>query len=413
MPDGAPPTPAGLRDPTALRDLDDHVRRALALVAPLGSETVPLARGLDRVLAQDVVARVASPPFDNSAMDGYAVRAQDVSRAGASSPVTLLVAGETAAGAPPGELPEGSAWRIMTGAPLPSGADAVVPVELTDGGLARVAVAGAVEAGRHVRRVGEDCGAGDLVLHAGQILSAVRLAAAAAAGVGEVSVAARPRVAVLATGDELVTPGEPLAPGQIPDSNATLLAGLIAQAGADPTVLDRVGDTPDHLLARLSGVGADLIVTTGGVSVGAYDVVKAALADRGVEFARVAMQPGKPQGLGVVDGTPVACLPGNPVSVLVSFAMIVRPMIDRLAGVRDPAAHERAVVAAGWRTPPQRRQLMPVRFMDTGAVAPATPGGSGSHLVASLAQATALADVPADVDEVPAGATVRIVRWSR
>ncbi|WP_084038005.1 gephyrin-like molybdotransferase Glp [Demequina sp. NBRC 110053] len=395
-----------------MRELDDHAAHALTLVSPLAPVTVPISAALGALVADDCLARTASPPFDNSAMDGYALRAADVAGASEGAPVTLPVAGETAAGAAHGRVPPGTAWRIMTGAPLPAGADAVVQVEATDGGVDAVAVRSPVEAGRHVRLAGEDCREGDLVVPAGARLTAVRLAALAAAGVAEVSVAPRPRVAVLATGDELVAPGEALGPGQIHDSNATLLAGLVAEAGADAVVLERVRDEPSALLARLDDVHVDLIVTTGGVSVGAYDVVKAALADRGVDFVTVAMQPGKPQGLGSVDGTPIACLPGNPVSVLVSFATIVAPMIRRLRGVDRGSPAQASVVAEGWRTPPGRRQFMPVRFVSGGEVAPATAGGSGSHLVASLAVADALADIPAAVSEVVAGDTVRIVRWS-
>ncbi|WP_234988007.1 gephyrin-like molybdotransferase Glp [Demequina sp. NBRC 110056] len=396
-----------------MRDLDDHVAHALTLVAPLAPRTMALAAAHGAVTAADHVALSDSPPFDNSAMDGYAVRAADARAASERRPVALTVAGETAAGAAPAVLPEGRAWRIMTGAPLPDGADAVIPVELTDGGLERVVVLRAVEPGRHVRRAGEDCRAGDIVVPAGVELTAARLASLAAAGVGEVATLGAPTVAVLATGDELVDPGAPLGPGQIHDSNAILLTGLVREAGAAPVVLDRVPDEPAALLERLADVDADLLVTTGGVSVGAYDVVKAALAPRGIAFVKVAMQPGKPQGLGMLDGTPIACLPGNPVSVLVSFATIVAPMIRRLRGVTAEPETETAVVAAGWRTPPERRQLMPVRFVSPGHVEPATAGGSGSHLVASLASAEALADVPVAVAEVQAGDTVSIVRWSR
>jgi molybdopterin molybdotransferase len=251
-----------------------------------------------------------------------------------------------------------------------------------------------------------------VVVRRGDVLTATRIAALAAVGLSELDTVRTPRVAVLATGDELVDAGAALGPGQIHDSNAVLLEGLVREAGAEPVVLARVGDRPHELLQRLNGVDADLIVTTGGVSVGAYDVVKAALADRGVEFVPIAMQPGKPQGLGRFEGTPIACLPGNPVSVLVSFAVIVAPMIRRLRGLETADAPETAVVESGWRTPPGRRQFMPVRFVAPGVVAPATAGGAGSHLIASLAHAQALADVDAGVNQVDAGATVRIVRWN-
>ncbi|GIG55053.1 molybdopterin molybdotransferase MoeA [Demequina activiva] len=394
-----------------MREVDAHVAEATALVSTLAPVTLPLREAFGTVAASDQEAQVPSPPFDNSAMDGYAVRAAEVVGATAAHPVRLPVAGESAAGAAPATLPPASAWRIMTGAPVPVGADAIVPVEHTDGALDTVSVLAASESGRHVRRAGEDALPGDVVLSRGEVLTATRIAALAAVGVAQVPTVSAPRVAVLATGDELVDAGARLGPGQIHDSNAVLLEGLVREAGAVPVLLERVGDRPEQLLERLSGVDADLIVTTGGVSVGAYDVVKAALADRGVEFSAVAMQPGKPQGLGRFEGTPIACLPGNPVSVLVSFAVIVAPMIRRLRGLDTADAGETAVAASGWRTPQGRRQFMPVRFVSRGTVAPATAGGSGSHLIASLARAQALADVAAGVDQVEPGATVRIVRW--
>lgn len=396
-----------------MRDVDAHVALALGLVDPLPAVAVPLLDAIGSVTAADHRALVASPPFDNSAMDGYAVRAADVARASRRAPAEMPVAGESAAGAPPATLPAASAWRIMTGAPVPVGADAIVPVEDTDGGVETVEIRAAVDPGRHVRRAGGDAQVGDVIVAAGVDVTPARLAALAAVGLDAVVVTRAPRVAILATGDELVHPGQPLEPGRIYDSNAVLLEGLVRAAGAQPLPLARVGDRPDDLIATLDGLEADLIVTTGGVSVGAYDVVKAALSDRGVDFARVAMQPGKPQGLGRFDGTPIACLPGNPVSVLVSFAVVVAPMVRRLRSAPPLEAHETAVVSEGWRTSPGRRQFMPVRWTGPGSVAPATAGGSGSHLIASLAQAQALADVDAAVDEVSAGDTVRIVRWDR
>lgn len=400
-----------------VRDLESHVEQALALVAPLDAQERALAAALGLTAARDHAARHSSPPFENSAMDGYAVRSVDVQRATADAPARLTVAGETAAGGPPGDVPAGASWRIMTGAPMPAGADTVVPVELTDGGLDEVELREAVEKGRHVRGAGEDALPGDVIVRAGQVLTAARLGALAAVGVGTVDVVRPARVAVIATGDELVEATGSLGPGQIHDSNSVLVAGLVREVGADPVVVERVGDRSEELLARLADVEVDLIITTGGVSVGAYDVVKAALAREGVEFVQVAMQPGKPQGLGTVHGTPIVCLPGNPVSVLVSFAAIVAPMLSRLAGAHrgsmSGAAPAAATAGQGWRTPRGRRQFMPVRFTAPDTVVPATRGGSGSHLIAGLAAAEALADVPAETDSVAAGDTVSIVRWSR
>lgn len=395
-----------------MRDLETHVTRALALVAPAQPQLRPLADALGLTASRDHAAVHPSPPFDNSAMDGYAVVSDDLAAATADAPVRLPIAGETAAGAAPGAVAVGSAWRIMTGAPMPDGADAVVQVESTDGGLVQVEVVSAVPPGRHVRRAGEDALPGDVIVRSGQRFTAARLAALAAVGVADVDVVRPTRVAIIATGDELVDPGRPLGPGQIHDSNSVLLAGLVREAGAEAWVTERVGDRSEALWERLRGLEADLIITTGGVSVGAYDVVKAALSGPDVEFVQVAMQPGKPQGLGVVNGTPIVCLPGNPVSVLVSFATIVAPMLARFRGASAVPLAVTATVADGWSSPRGRRQFMPVRFTAPGRVVPGTTGGSGSHLIASLAAAEALADVPAGVERVDAGDTVTIVRWN-
>lgn len=392
-----------------MRDVDAHVAAARALVSPLPIELVPLADALGRVLAEDLVARWPSPPFTNSAMDGYALRRADALGASPGSPASLVLVGESAAGRPfDGALEPGQAARIMTGAVLPDGADAVVPVELASDDGALVAVREEPQPGAHIRREGEDIPAGAVALAAGTVLTPARLAAAASVGHASVPVRRRARVAILATGDELVAPGVEPGAGQIADSNSVVLAGLVREAGAEPVLAPRATDDPELLLDALTGLEADLIVTTGGVSQGAYDVVKLALADRGVEFLPVAMQPGKPQGLGVLAGVPIACLPGNPVSVLVSFAAFVRPMLRVLGGEAEPQRRA-AVVVEGWRSPVGRRQFMPVRWLRDGEVVPATAGGSGSHLVARLAAAEGLAVVPAEVEEVRVGDTVEIM----
>jgi molybdopterin molybdotransferase len=309
----------------------------------------------------------------------------------------------------------------MTGAPVPPGADAVVPVEVTDAGTVAVEIRQAAPVGAHVRRAGEDAVAGDLVVAAGTLLGPAHVSALASVSAATVRVHRRPRVAVVSTGDELVPPGTPLGRGQIPDSNSWLLAAAVREAGGDPVRLGPVGDDPAalrELLDELDG-SVDAVVTSGGVSVGAFDVVKAALRDEpGVEFVPVAVQPGKPQGLGrLPGGTPVFALPGNPVSSFASFEMFVRPALLRMRGLADV---QRPTVVSpsgdGWRTPPGRAQLMPVRWVPaTGAgpgtvVVPATAGGSGSHLVARLALAEGLAVIPADVDEVAAGDLLTILK---
>ncbi|WP_028045961.1 gephyrin-like molybdotransferase Glp [Cellulomonas sp. URHE0023] len=396
-----------------MRPLDEHRAAALALAAPLAPEE----RGLDEldgmVLAQDVRSEDLLPRWDNSAMDGYAARAADVTPG-----VVLQVVADLAAGS--GDEPvvrPGTVARIMTGAPLPQGADAVVPVEDTDGGTETVTIHEVPATGAHIRRAGEDAVPGDLVVAAGTALGPAHIAAIASVGRATALVHRRPRVAVVSTGDELVPPGTPLMRGQLPDSNSWLLAAAVREAGGEPRRLGPVADDPKALHALLVGLeDVDLVLTSGGVSMGAYDVVKAALADEaGVEFVRVAVQPGKPQGLGrLPNGTPIVTLPGNPVSSFVSFELFVRPALRRMAGHVDV---ERPTVTAtsddAWSTPPERAQVMPVRFVSDGGdphVVRATGRGSGSHLVARLALAEGLAVIPASVDSVSAGDRINVLR---
>ncbi len=427
-----------------MRTLDEHRAAALALAAPLPEVVVGLDAALGAVLAQDVRTSERLPRWDNSAMDGYAVRADDVRDATAGAPVTLRVVADLPAGTSgTPTVGPGTAARIMTGAPVPPGADTVVPVEDTDAGTVTVQVRAAKAIGSHVRRAGEDASPGDLVVAAGTLLGPAHVAAVASVGVADVPVHRRPRVAVVSTGDELVPPGTPLAHGQIPDSNSWLLAAAVRDAGGEPVRLGPVGDDPDALRDLLRGLDddtdVDAVVTSGGVSVGAFDVVKAALRDEpGVDFLPVAVQPGKPQGLGrLPGGTPVFALPGNPVSSFVSFEVFVRPALLRMRGLADvERPTTTAVVDDGWRTPPGRAQVMPVRFVrpyvardDRGTAGPAslatspgtadarpphvvraTAGGSGSHLVARLAVAEGLAVVPAEIEQVAPGDRVTVLR---
>lgn len=402
-----------------MRTVLEHQAAALGLVGPLPRVAVPLADAAGQVLADDLIAVGPIPPWDNSAMDGYAVRVADLARADDAHPTTLAVAGDLPAGsAATPEVRPGTAVRIMTGAPVPPGADAVVPVELTDGGVDVVRVRSAPDPGAHIRRVGEDVRAGDVVLRAGTLLGARQIGAAAAVGAAAVVVHRRPLVAVLSTGSELVRPGAPAARGQIPDSNSYLLAAAVEGAGCGVVRLDAVPDDPSSLRACLAALDGsfDAVVTSGGVSVGAYDVVKEVLGGWGeVEFVSVAMQPGKPQGLGrLPTGTPVFCLPGNPVSVFVSFEVFVRPALRRMRGLAEVGRPlVRAVVTDGWRTPIDRAQYMPVVLeeVDSGWRARrAVRGGSGSHLVTGLARSDGLAVVPADVDEIRPGDTVNVLR---
>ena len=432
--------------------LEDYVSQVLEALSPLEGGRVPLGRAHGRVLAEDVTAAVPVPPWTNSAMDGYAVRAKDTTGACPLTPVVLPVSGDVPAGAAPRPLAEGTAQRIMTGAMLPEGADAVVKVEDTDQAPGphplpeRVEIRAAVPPGLSVRRAGEDVAAGDPVMAAGTRLSAAAISALASVGLGSVLVRPQVRVAVVSTGAELRDAGQALEPGTIPDSNSLLLAGLVTEHGAVCTSVARSGDTAESLaeVLRQAAAGADLIVTSGGVSAGAFDpLTMLAQAQRGEEapvhldFVKVAMQPGKPQGHGWVladDGrrVPIICLPGNPVSVLVSFTTIVAPALARLAGQDAaggteslsgrPARTARAAVS--WRTPPGRRQHVPVRFTEAppgsdvgdGAglpwVTPTHRLGSGSHLVASLPAAQALAVVAAEVEAVEVGDELPLIPLS-
>ncbi|WP_428934757.1 molybdotransferase-like divisome protein Glp [Streptomyces sp. ACT015] len=434
----AAPRPA---DPEHLWSVEEHLEDILATVRPLDPIELNLLDAQGCVLVEDVTVAVSLPPFDNSSMDGYAVRVADVAGASEEFPAVLEVVGDIAAGGPGAlRVGPGQAARIMTGAPLPPGAEAVVPVEWTDGGLGggpvtrmpahslapeaaggQVQVHRAAAARAHVRAEGSDVRAGDRALDAGTVLGPPQIALLAAIGRGTVRVRPRPRVVVLSTGSELVQPDEALADGQIYDSNSFALTACARDAGA---IAYRVGAVPDDAETLRSAiedqlVRADLMVTTGGVSVGAYDVVKEALAHvgdedepgGGVEFRKLAMQPGKPQGFGSVgpDHTPLLALPGNPVSSYVSFELFVRPAIRTLMGLDDvhrPRIQATLVTDTALTSPKGRRQFLRGTVAD-GSVRPV--GGAGSHLVAALAQADALIVVPEDVESVEPGTEVEVV----
>lgn len=404
----------------SLVDVEAHLGRVLATAREIVDaapertvERLPLVAALGRVLAADVAALAPVPPFTNSSMDGFAVRAQDL-----EATDELPVSGDVAAGAVGGPLAPGTAQRIMTGAPLPPGADSVVPVEHTDHAPGpgdaprRVRIDRRPTRGANVRHLGEDVAVGDPVLTAGTRLGPAQIAAAGSVGHGSLTVARRPRVLVVTTGDELVEPGSDVGEGQIPDSNSALLQALVTEAGGEP-VIARTRDDVAAFRETLDGAlgEIDAVVTAGGASAGAHEVVRQTLEGGGVDFVGVAMQPGKPQGFGTLaDATgrrvPVVALPGNPVSVFVTFHVVAAPLLAVLTGT-DPE-HETFPVVAGrdWPTPPGRRQYAPVTLRREGAtlvVEPPHPHGAKSHFAATLARADALAIVPADVDGVTAG----------
>jgi molybdopterin molybdotransferase len=386
----------------------------LSTVVPLAPTSLELAAAEGCVLAEDVTAAVALPSFDNSSMDGYAVMAEDVAGATQDAPATLRVTGEIAAGdTGVYALAPGAAIKIMTGAQLPAGAEAVVPVELTDGGISSVRVYEAAGPGSNIRRAGSDAAEGETLLTAGTRMRPMQIAVAASAGRKTVSVRPRPRVVVLSTGDELTEPGTPLVPGRIWDSNSYMIAAAAREAGAVAYRHSVVPDDPAGVLPALEEqlIRADLLITTGGVSMGGeHDVVKEALRELGtVTFRKVAMQPGMPQGFGVIgeDKVPIFTLPGNPVSAYVSFQIFVRPALAALQGTGDLALTRiQATLSAPARSPNGRRSYLR-GVLDGSKVTPLS--GQGSHQIASLGRANALIIVPEWETQLPEGDTVDVL----
>jgi len=393
-----------------MRSVEEHQRAVAGLITARAPVDVAIGDALGLVLAADVVAPLALPGFDNSAMDGYAVVAEDIADATEDHPVKLPVAEDIPAGRTDALVLEpGTAHRIMTGAPLPTGATAVIPVEATDGSTEIVSIRASVRPGQHVRRAGEDVTPGTTVLHAGQVLTPAALGLAAALGLGSLRVVPRQRVLVMSTGSELVAPGTPLQPGQIYESNAVMLAAAVRDAGADVVTSSMTEDDVDLFRAELqkNAGDADLVITTGGVSAGAYEVVKDSLADE-VEFVKVAMQPGMPQGSGVVWGTPIVTLPGNPVSALVSFEVFIRAPLRAAMGLPHPGRPRRpATLLEDLSSPRGRRQFRRgVVDHDGGTVT--SYGPPASHHLRWLASADCLLEIAEDVTELEAGSPVQV-----
>jgi molybdopterin molybdotransferase len=432
-----------------LLSVEEALARVMAAIAgPVGAETVDIGSALGRVMAETAVSRTALPPWDNSAMDGYAIRAGDVAGASETTPARLEVIGEVPAGGDPSgcDVRPGTAVRIATGAPVPPGADAVVPVEATTpvdaagvrGSRGRDAagplpaaclVHEAVPVGGSIRRAGSDLGVDVALVGPGAVITPAVISLLAGAGLDRVVVHRRPRVAILATGDEVRAPGVPLGPAGIPDANGPGLAALVEATGAEAIrlgiALDRLEDVRTRLRAGLDA-GVDAIILSGGVSVGPYDVVRTAIEEVGsIDLWRVKVQPGKPFAFGTTTAdagsTLLFGLPGNPVSTFVTFELFVRPALRRLGGHRDDDLHravDRAVLTGPVSKSPGRRGYQrviaerdasggPVRD-EHGRVPVRLAGGQGSHVISALAAADALAVIPEAHDALPAGAEVEL-----
>lgn len=393
------------------RSVDEHSAAVAALLAATPVIRLPLVECAGLALAEPITAAVPLPPFDNSGMDGYAVRSADIVCASRDTPVTLPVSEDIPAGrtdSPP--LQPGTAHRIMTGAPIPPGADAVIPVELTDGGRHEVQVYASREPGESVRPAGGDVQTGEEVLPSGAVLGPAQLGVAAAVGYAELPVHRPVRVLVLSTGSELVVPGSPLLHGQIYESNGTMLAAAVREAGGQAQLMHFVPDDVAQLEAALAPqlAGIDLLVTSGGVSAGAYEVVKSAMTGQGVDFGKVAMNPGAPQGVGRYRGVPVAAMPGNPVSASVSFEVFVRPALRAAMGLPMHRPRSQAQLTETLESPGDKRQFRRGTFdPETGTVSPV--GGAGSHLLGALARSNCLIDIPETTTRVEMGEQVEVL----
>jgi molybdopterin molybdotransferase len=393
---------------TELLAFEEALTRILDRARPLPTERVPLEQAAGRVLAEPALSRTDLPPFASSAMDGFAVRAEE-------TPGSLPIEARVAAGSPSlSPLPRGAAAAIATGGAVPEGADAVVPIERAEETDGQVAIIEAVRSGAHIRPRGGDVREGTPVVEAGTRLGPVQIGALAAAGVGEVLCSRRPRVAVLATGSELRPPGEALAAGQIFESNRPMLAAVLAVAGAEVELLPVVPDEERaHRQALEHGLAADVLVTSGGVSVGPHDLVRRVAAELGVEevFWGIAVKPGKPLSFGVRNSTLVFGLPGNPVSSLVGAILFVRPALLAQQGVTDPLpAFEVARTAAALRRNAHRDEFMRARrSLGEAGVTVEPIAGQESHMIVRASSADALVHVPRGSGEIAAGETVRYV----
>ncbi len=406
---------------TPLIPVDEHLKRILDSIDTLPAYDQPLLEVMGLPIAEDIMAPLPLPAFDNSGMDGYAVVHRDVAEASEQRPVHLPVVGEIAAGAATiMAMSPGTAVRIMTGAPIPQGCDAVVPVEWTDGGTSTVVIDQAPEVGQHIRRAGEDVKLGDRLVSEGDLIGPRQIGLLASVGTARVASRPRPRVVVISTGDELREPGEQLGRDSIYDGNSFMLAAAARAAGAIAYRVGIVRDDHEGFAEALSDqlVRADVVVTSGGVSKGAYDVVKEVLQEQGtVRFDEVAMQPGKPQGFGFVgeDSTPIFTLPGNPVSSYVSFEVFVLPALRKMMGRKVLSRPMmRATTSAPLSSFQGKRQYVRARYEVGREGATVTPvGGHGSHLVGDLSEANSLVVLAEQQTTVAPGQPVPVLLLDR
>jgi molybdopterin molybdotransferase len=407
---------------TALLNVDDAVARMLAGVARLPAETVPLDEALGRVLAGDVRSDVDIPSFANSSMDGFAVRAEDVAGASTEKPAILRVVIDIPAGSFPDTMIHGGeAARIMTGAPMPEGADTIVPVEQTDsqfvtgadGSLpAQVAIFKGSHAGDYVRPIGEDIQSGAIILTSGAVLRPQEIGVLAALGAAQVAVVRKPRVAILSTGDELVGVDEPLAPGKIRDTNSYTLAGLVKTYGGEAIRIPAARDTLDDVrrcFRQALDAKPDLLMSSAGVSVGTFDMVRTVLAELGqVDFWRVNLRPGKPLAFGQIQGIPFFGLPGNPVSAMVTFDVFVRPVLLRMSDQPDAWQTVMSVIGESISSDGRRSYVRVKLRRENGQWIATTTGTQSSGALTSMVQADGLLIIPENITDVPAGTQLEV-----
>lgn len=405
-----------------LLNVDTALANILGSMTRLGHETVPLVQSLDRIIAEDILSPIHLPPFDNSAMDGYAIHAADSQHASQTNPASLTVVMDIPAGAAPTtSLKPGQAARIMTGAPIPAGATAIIPIEDTndnwqkgDASLPpRVDILKPVDEGAHIRRAGENILAGAMVMAAGTLIRPAELGMLAAVGQAEIKVIRKPKALILTTGDELADIHQPLAPGKIRDTNSYTLAGLVRQAGGMPVRLPIASDSLDsirRLYRTALAQQPDMLISSAGVSVGAADLVKVVMDELGdIDFWRINMRPGKPLAYGAMQGIPFFGLPGNPVSAMVTFEIFVRPALAKLAGRSYQPPIIKAKIAADMLSDGRRSYNRVILSRRDGQVIARSTGIQSSGALMSMALADGLAVIPEGRRLVPAGAELSVL----